>query len=156
MVSPGWWPQGRGVQPRLPMQLLCHHHQFVAPAAQTQYSFWHELLRCLAFSSQLLWGLAAEPHCTSISHQGDLHLQGAAPCTDAKADCSGVFTCDQREPHTAVFHHGSAHRAISVPRSQLAATPVLPVLPAPPCQAPSPAAHLPHQQHQPPLKHSCH
>lgn len=42
------------------MQLLCHHHQFVAPAAQTHYSFWHELLRCMAFSSQLLWGLAGE------------------------------------------------------------------------------------------------
>lgn len=57
------------------------------------YSFWHELLHCVALSSQLLWSLAGEPHCTSTSHYGDLHLQGAAPCTDAKADCSGLFTC---------------------------------------------------------------
>lgn len=92
-MSPGWWPQGKGVQPGLLVQLLCHHHQAMAPAAQTHYSFWHELLRCMAFSCQLLKGLAGEPHCTSTSHQRDLHLQGAAPCTDAKADCSGLFTC---------------------------------------------------------------
>lgn len=40
--------------------------------------------------------LAGDLRCTSTLHtceMPDLHLQGAAPRADAKADCSGVFTC---------------------------------------------------------------
>lgn len=45
----------------------------------------------------LLWvrpgSCAAQALCTPASAAGeDLHLQGAAPHADAKADCSGVFT----------------------------------------------------------------